>query len=191
LQRLLNGRQQRTFDAYGVVVARWQPLRRIEVVDDIDPADESNRPVDHGQLAVQTTQAMATQQETRDFRAVDHRLNPGADEHRLQSIGKARGAEAVHEHAHDDPAPSRVGQGFGDRTAGVVILEDVALDMDFALRLADCPDQRRKVVGATVQQRQPVSGKKFRRHPPAPLANGDDQGFACAGALSVCRGAYF
>jgi hypothetical protein len=154
----------RAFDANRVVVARRDLIRGIEVVDDIDTADEGDFAVDHRQLAVQTTQAMAAQAEARDVGSVDHRLHTRGEQCRLQAVGELPGAEAVDQHADRDAPSSSACQRRSDRLAGRIVLENVAFEVNIVLCAVDRPDQLRKVLGAAVQQGQAIAGQELSGH---------------------------
>ena len=162
--RLLDRHQEWSFDANRVVVARRYLKRGIEVVDDIDAADESDLAVNHRQLAVQTAQAMATQLEARNVGPVDHRLDTGREQGRLQTVGKVPGAKAIDQHPHCNAASSSPGHRLGDRTPGPVILENIAFKMHFMPCAVDRSDQRGKILGAAVEQGQPVARQEPSSH---------------------------
>ena len=48
---------------------------RIEVIHDVDPADEGHAAIDHDHLAVQPAQSMATQGQGTQLAAVDQDLH--------------------------------------------------------------------------------------------------------------------
>ena len=53
--------QQRAFDLHRVIEARRDVSRRVQVVDEVDAAQEPHAPVDHRDLAVQASQALPLQ----------------------------------------------------------------------------------------------------------------------------------
>jgi len=107
---------------------------------------------------------MATQLKARDVGPIDHGLHTGGDQPRLQAIGKLACAKTIDKNADGDAASRRPGHRIGNLAAGDVILENVAFEMNLVRRFVDCPDQRRKILGATVQQRQSVTGQEPGGH---------------------------
>lgn len=73
-------------------------------------------------------------------------------------------AETIDQHAHGDTALGRARERCRDSLPGLVITENVGLEVDFTLRHVDGLLQRRKVVRAIAQQLQLVAVDEFRRH---------------------------
>jgi hypothetical protein len=129
------------------------------------PPTKAISAVDQGELAMQSPQPMSSQAEAGNLGPVDQRLHPGSKQSRLVLLGKARRAEAVDQDAHDDTAARCRRQGSGNGAPGLVILEDVALEVHLAFGLADRRQQRREIFGAAVEQPQAVAGQELWRHP--------------------------
>ncbi|MEF8718634.1 MAG: hypothetical protein V5B44_13260 [Candidatus Accumulibacter necessarius] len=100
---------------------------------------------DHATLdrIVQGAAKAASRQETGDIRPVDHGVDTGCHQFRLQANSKLTGTETVNENAHRDATPGGAGHGCGDGTTRRVILEDVAFEMDLMPGFVDRLDQCR------------------------------------------------
>ena len=162
--RVVHLRENRPFDAHRVVVARPHVVRRIVVVDDIDAADEGDAGVDHGQLAMQAAQAMATEMEGADFLAVEHGADAGGSQARHEVDAEIASAEAVDRHADLDAACSSAAQRVGDGMADFVGGEDVAFEVDLVARRFDLGEQGGEVFAARVEQPQTVARDELSRH---------------------------
>jgi len=112
--RALDRFQQRALDADGVIEAGRNLVRRVAVVDDVDAADEGQAAIHHGDLAVQAAQAMPSQAQVGQFRAVDEDLHAIGHQGRHQGPGKVPGAEAVGQDPHLEAAPGGPAEGGGD-----------------------------------------------------------------------------
>ncbi len=157
---------ERPFDAHGIVEARPEVGRVavVQIVDDVDAADEGDAAVDGDQLAVQPPQAVAAQPEGGEFGAIDLDLDAGIRESAAQAVGELARAEAIDEHAHRDAAPCRRDQRGRDLPAGRIVGVDVGFEVDFAGRRLDGGEQRRKVLCAGFQQRDAVAAQKVGAH---------------------------
>ena len=156
--------ERRPLDAYRVVVMRAQFRRRIVVADDIDAADKGNFRVDDHQLAMQAAQAMALEMETADFRPVVHGAHPGGTEQGQEVGCKVARAEAIDRDIDLHAAFGRTAQGASHLVADLVVGEDVAFEVDLGLRFGNGREQGGEVVGARVEQGQPVARQEFSGH---------------------------
>lgn len=162
--RALDRFQQRALDADGVIEAGRNLVRRVAVVDDVDAADEGQAAIHHGDLAVQAAQAMPSQAQVGQFRAVDEDLHAVGHQGRHQGPGKVPGAEAVGQDPHLEAAPGGPAEGGGDGLAGLVGLEDVGLQMHLPLRPVDGGQQGGEELVAAVEQGDPVAWQVGRVH---------------------------
>ena len=139
-------------------------MRRIDVVDDIDAANEGDRTVDHRNLAVQTAQAMAAEAEPHHLRTKNQHVD-AAHAHVLEQIaGHVVGTETIDDDARLYTAHRGARQRIGDAAAGLIVGEDVGLQKNLALRLVDGLFQRRKILRPAAQEGDGVAGAKSRSH---------------------------
>jgi hypothetical protein len=150
---------QRPLHLHGEIEARpGDAVRRIAVivvVDDVDAADEGDAPVDHSDLAVQAAQPAARRNVAREparLGTEDAALRAGVGQARTQGIDELCAAEAVEHHAHLDSAPHGRLQAVQYLGTGAVRGEDVGFQVHADLGGVDGRAQRRKEVGAVLEQ---------------------------------------
>ena len=73
----MDGCEQWPLYFYGVVKARWGFAKFGVIIDNIDPADESDTGIDDGKFAMHATQSVASEFEGEDFLAVYQYPNTG------------------------------------------------------------------------------------------------------------------
>ncbi|CAH0444699.1 hypothetical protein LMG10661_01096 [Ralstonia syzygii subsp. syzygii] len=151
---------QRPSHAHGEVIAGTQCVIAergvVQVVDDVDAADERHFVIDHGDLAMQAAQVAALQAEAA-HRPVRAPGRAGRIQHRRDAGGQRAGAEAVHGDAHFHAAPRRARQRLGHAAPGVIVGIDVGFQRDAATGGIDGVDKGGKERGASVQQIDPVA----------------------------------
>ncbi|MCY1238028.1 hypothetical protein D3C72_1708330 [compost metagenome] len=136
----------------------------VEVVDDVDAADEGHLPVDHRQLAVQPAQVAPGQPEAAQL-AVDAQLHAARTQALGHCGGHVAGAEAVDGDAHRDAARGGAYQRVADGAADVVVGVDVGFQHYLERGLVDRFDQRGKEVLAAVQQAHGVAAGRLAAAP--------------------------
>ena len=133
-------------------------MRRIHVVDDVDPADEGNFAVDVAKLAVQPSQAVRPELPGRDFRAVFHQLDAGVEHVALECSAQIQlGAPTVDQHANPHATLCRTSKRRCDQATGGVVCEDVAFEPNLMLCGLERLHQGGKIFGAIAQQCHPVA----------------------------------
>ena len=136
---------------------------RIEIVHDVDPADERDVAVDHDHLAVQPAQTVAAQGQWTQLAAIDQHLHARFTQTRQQAGDEVAPAEAVDHHPDRHPPLCRAHERISDAAAGEVIVEDVALQEDLVGGAVDRRFQRREVLLAVLQQRDRVAGQELHQ----------------------------
>lgn len=119
----------------------------LEIVDDIDPADEGDLAVDRGNLAVRAGEAEAAEQ----TRIEDAELHAVRTPIVVVAQGLRR-ADAVSDHAHRQAAPRGFDEGGADLGTGFVIAENVDLEHDAGARPPNPLGQCGEVGGAGLEQ---------------------------------------
>jgi hypothetical protein len=155
-------RGERPFDAHRVVQARRRRRGRVEVVEDVDSADERDAAVDAGELAVHAAQAVAAQRE-QAHRPVGVHLPAGARQRAAEALRVLERAETVDQQAHVRAARRRAHQRVVDEAAGLIVGEDVGLEQHLLARGVDRGRQRGEVLLAVAEQRQPVAADEAHR----------------------------
>jgi hypothetical protein len=144
-------------------VARPALGRAVEIVDDVDAADERGRAVDHRKLAVHAAQTPAAQTQPREFRPEGQHPRAGAAQHVAETRRKVARAEAVDQQMHAHAARRRAGQRVRHQATGLVVGKDVAFQEHLFARRIDGAYQRGKILLAVLQQRQKVAADILHR----------------------------
>ncbi|MEJ2201359.1 MAG: hypothetical protein P8X63_10160, partial [Desulfuromonadaceae bacterium] len=170
---------QRALHRNREIVPGRQP--QFAVIQDIDPADKSDFPVDHHNLPMHPAQTFTLQGPGRDSRPIEQYPDPALAQPRQQTFVQIFGAETIQQHPNRHPARCRPQQGFGYPRSGGIMAIDVAFQIDFMYGPVTGLFKSRKIGGAGVQQGNPVV-----RHKTGPT-RGQNRSVP-AGTMSFPRG---
>ncbi len=98
----------------------------VQVVQQIDAADEGHRAVDQRELAVQSAQALAVQRKALPLGPEHLHAYAAVLEQRRQAA-KRWGAEPIDHQVHPQAATGGIGERLGHRTPAGIVREDVGL----------------------------------------------------------------
>ena len=158
----VDGAQQRTLDAYRVVVARRGGNRGVVIVDDIYAANEGDLPVHHGEFTVHAAQPLAAYRQRAQFAPIYQHAQVFDLERGQVDVDEFAAAKAIDQQMHGNAARCRAAQCVDDAPADVVEFENVGFEEDLALRPLDGGFECRKKLGAVFQQRDRVSVREMR-----------------------------
>ena len=156
--------QHRPLHLDRVVVTRAHVGWRIVVIDDIDPAHESNTAINQRQLAMQPPQAVPLQAEAPQLRPVNEGPHPSRGKAGLKINRKITRAKTIDRHIHHHAARSSSAQRRTDRLAHRIGSEDIGLQIDFPLCSGNGCQQGRKVLAPGIEQSEAVTGQELRFH---------------------------
>lgn len=144
--------------------------RMVEIVDDVDPADERHVVIHDGELAMQAPQ-VATLQAKASHRPIDAPSHARRVEHRCEVRRQRSGSEPVDGQMDFDAPPCSPRERLCHAAPGRIVGVDVRFDRDAARGAIDRFDQRGEEFAAAAQQvdvvaRQGLTPPPFRTQRP-------------------------
>ena len=135
----------------------------VEIINDVDAANEGHAGVDHHQLPVQAAQAVPVQRQLAPFAAEDQHLHATGKHFRHRVSDEIAPAKTIDRHPHDDAALGGAAQCGGNRPCRVVVVENVGLQKDFAPGVVDRGFERREILLPVLQQTDRIALDEARQ----------------------------
>jgi hypothetical protein len=157
--------RERPLDAHCVVVARRDAAgirqRGLEIVLDVDAADEGHPAVHHRELAVHAAHPVAPHRQPPRKRPEHEHRGARVREDVAEARREVACAEAVDQHLHAHAARRRARERVGDEAAGFIAAIDIGLEVHLLRRGVDRAHERREVLQAVAQEVEAVSADEL------------------------------